>query len=384
MVDLYNILGVSRSADVSDIRTAYKQLAREHHPDKGGDPEKFKELSQAHEILSDPQRRKMYDMTGSVSDQPQGMSGNPFGGMHGGNPFGGMPGGMAGVFSHMFGGMSGGGAPGSRRRREGKSPGKTQDIPLTFLDYYQGRVINIKFARQCFCKVCKGSGAASTKTCESCNGAGQVRQVVQMGPMQMVTEGPCHVCGGSGEQPIGQCSGCQGKCFIQEAKNLEIKVEPGMMPGNTVVFPGMCSDSHGFTEAGDVTVVLREADEGDLASNWVREGTRLKTSVTINLTEALLGTSRVLNGHPGFPGGVPIDIPVGVQNLWTGTIPGLGMPIRGTPKFGEAYITVIVVPTAEETNALKSQSEQLKSFLPTISSQPQCSEASRSGTWSMV
>lgn len=374
---MYSVLGVPRSADTSDIRTAYKQLAKEHHPDKGGDPEKFKELSQAHEILCDPERRKMYDMTGSTSEQNQGMpSMNPFGGMPGMNPFGG----MAGMFGHMFNG----GAAGSRQRRQAKAPGKTQEIPLTISDYYQGRHLNVKFARQSFCKICKGNGAASTKKCDPCNGLGQVRQVIQMGPMQMMTEGPCPGCGGSGQQPEGQCSGCHGKCFIQEAKSLDIKVEPGMMPGNTVVFPGMCSDTQGFTEAGDVTVVLREADETEVTSKWAREGNRLKTSITINLTEALLGTTKVIYGHPGFPKGVPVDIPVGVQNLWTGTIPGLGMPIRGTPKFGEAYITVLVLPTAQETEALKSQSEQLKAFLPAKPEVDECSESVRNGNWSMV
>lgn len=382
MPDLYSILGVSKSAETPEIRSAYKQLAKEHHPDKGGDPEKFKELSQAHEILSDPQKRRMYDVTGSTSDQPdQGMQGHPFG-----NPFGGMPG-MPGMFGQMFGGMfpggiSGGGA--SRKRREGKAPGKTQEIPLTISDYYQGRQINIKFGRQCFCKNCKGSGASSTKPCDQCNGLGQVRQVIQMGPMQMVTEGPCGSCNGNGEQKIGQCNGCQGKGLLQEVKNLEIKVEAGMMPGNTVVFPGMCSDTHGFTEAGDVTVMLREADEEDPASKWIREGSKLKTSITLNLTESLLGTTKILYGHPGFPKGVPIEIPVGVQNLWTGTIPGLGMPIRGTPKFGEAYITVLILPTAEELATLKAQGDTMKAFLPGLSALESSTETVRTGVWSMV
>jgi DnaJ family protein A protein 2 len=375
MADLYSILGVSRNSEIADIRSAYKQLAREHHPDKGGDPEKFKELSHAHEILSDPQKRRVYDITGNTSDQPnQDMGGHPFGN-------------MPGVFSQMFGGMFPGAMPGGggqRRKREGKSPGKTQEIPLTISDYYQGRQINIKFGRQSFCKVCKGSGAASTKKCEQCNGAGQVRQVIQMGPMQMMTEGPCPPCGGSGEQNVGQCNGCQGKSLLQEAKTLEIKVEPGMMPGNTVVFPGMCSDTPGFTEPGDVTVILREADEEDLASKWVREGNKLKTVITINLTEALLGTTKVVFGHPGFPNGVPISVPVGVQNMWTGTIPGLGMPIRGTPKFGEAYITVLVVPTSGETDILKNKSEIMKEFLPALPTVASCPETARSGSWSMI
>ena len=386
MVDLYSVLGLNKSAEASEIRNAYKQLAREHHPDKGGDPEKFKELGQAHEILSDPQKRRVYDVTGSTSDQPdQGMQhGNPFG-----NPFMGGMGGMPNPFSHMFGGMFPGGMGGmgggsARKRREGKAPGKTQEIPLNISDYYRGRQLNIKFGRQSFCKGCKGSGASSTKSCDQCNGIGQVRQIIQMGPMQMVTEGPCVACNGSGEQMVGSCNGCQGKGLLQEVKTLEIKVDAGMMPGNTVVFPGMCSDTPGFTEAGDVTVILREAEEEGVASQWLREGTKLKTSITLNLTEALLGTTRVLYGHPGFPGGVPVEIPVGVQNLWTGTIPGLGMPIRGTPKFGEAYITVIVVPSADELIALKAQGEQLKTGLPTLPSVPECTEALRSGVWSMV
>jgi hypothetical protein len=90
----------------------------------------------------------------------------------------------------------------------------------------------------------------------------------------------------------------------------------------------------------------------------------LKTSITLNLTESLLGTTRVLYGHPGFPKGVPIEIPVGVQNMWTGTFPGLGMPVRGTPRFGEAVITVLVSPTEAELVALKANGVVMKSFMP--------------------
>jgi len=170
--------------------------------------------------------------------------------------------------------------------------------------------------------------------------------------------------------------------LIPEEKNLDIKIEAGMMSGNTIVFPGMCSDNPGFTEAGDVTIVLREADEEGDSRGWVREGNRLKTSLTINLTEALLGTTKVLKGHPGFPDGVPIEIPVGVQNMWTGTIPTLGMPVRGTPKFGEAYVSILVIPTQEELDALKKQTMLIKTILPSIPSPEQCPESVRSGRWS--
>ena len=383
--DLYTVLGVSRDADTSEVRTAYKQLAKEHHPDKGGDPEKFKELSHAHEILSDDGKRRMYDMTGSTSEQQQGhpFGGNPFGGMH-------MGGGVPDIFSQMFGGMfpggqGGPGGPGGPdRRREGKGPGKTQDIPLRITDYYHGRNFSVKLGRQSFCKDCKGSGALSTRQCDECGGQGHVKHMVNMGPMQMLAHSPCHGCQAKGQKSVGQCNGCQGRGILPDEKTLEIKVEPGMMSGNTVVFPGMCSDHPQFTEAGDVTVILRDADEEGPAAGWVREGTKLKTSITLNLTESLLGTVRILNGHPGFPQGVPIDIPAGVQNMWTGTMPGLGMPIRGTPKFGEAYVSVLVIPTAEETKALKANSIMLKSIMPTLAAVAESAEQTRSGRWAPV
>jgi len=387
--DLYSVLGVSRNAETSEIRSAYKQLAKEHHPDKGGDPEKFKELSQAHEILSDEGRRKMYDMTGNVSDQPQqGGPGGPFGPFGGGGfpmpeMFSGMFGG-GGPFGHPMGGPFGGPMGGPGKRRDGKSPGKSQDLPLRIADYYSGRNLTVKLARQTFCKQCKGSGAASTTPCTDCGGQGQVRQMIQMGPIQMLSHGPCHPCQGKGQRNIGSCSGCQGRGLLPDEKALEIKVDPGMMSGNTVVFSGMCSDSQGFTEAGDVTIVLREADEEGDAKGWMRDGNRLKTSITINLTESLLGTTRILKGHPGYPNGVPIEIPPGVQNMWTGTIPTLGMPIRGTPKFGEAYISVLVIPTADETAALVKQSVLLKTIFPDSPTVPECPEPSKSGRWSFM
>jgi DnaJ-class molecular chaperone len=200
----------------------------------------------------------------------------------------------------------------------------------------------------------------------------------------MMSHGPCNACRGKGQQSVGKCNGCQGRGLLPEEKSLEINVEPGMMSGNTVVFQGMCSDSQGFTEAGDVTIVLREADEEGDSRSWIREGTRLKTSITINLTEALLGTKKVLRGHPGFTNGVTVEIPAGVQNMWSGTMPGLGMPIRGTPKFGEAFISVLVIPTPEELAALIQQSTLLKSMLPQQPSMPESTDTVYAGRWSAL
>jgi DnaJ-class molecular chaperone len=355
--NLYSVLGVTKGADTEEIRKAYKTLAREHHPDKGGDPEKFKELSQAHEILSDDAKRRNYDITGNTSDQPQ--QGNPFG--------------MPEAFSQMFGGMFPGagmfpGSPmGSPRKREGKGPGKNQDIPLRLDDYYKGRNLNVKLGRQCICKLCKGHGGASVKTCDQCGGRGQLNQMINMGPIQMMAQTPCPPCNGKGQQPVGRCVTCGGRGLSHEEKTMDIKVEPGMMPGNTIVFSGMCSDHPQFTEAGDVTVILREAEEENQdTAQWSREGSRLKITIYITLTESLLGTIKIVKGHPGYPNGLPIEIPVGVQNMWLGTFSGLGMPIRGTPRYGDAIITVLVKPTDVELQALKGNGIMVKAFMPAL------------------
>lgn len=378
--NLYSVLGVNRQAEISEIRTAYKQLAKEHHPDKGGDPEKFKELSQAHEVLSDESRRRLYDATGSISEQDhaqqQQQQQNPFG----------MPGGM---FSQMFGGQGfsqgftqGMNSAMPQRRKEGKGPGKNQDIALQLNDYYQGRELNIKLGRQCFCKGCKGTGGASTKPCDQCKGRGILNQMINMGPIQMMAQTPCPPCNGKGEQVLGKCQACQGRGMSHEEKTMKINVEPGMTPGNTIVFSGMCSDHPSFTDAGDVTVILKEADEENPdTALWTREGTRLKTTISVSLTESLLGAIKIIKGHPGYPNGLPIDIAVGTQNLWVGTFPGLGMPVRGTPRYGDAVITVLVLPTAEEIQALKTNAILLKTCLPSLAPPPEGPISLNQGKW---
>jgi DnaJ-class molecular chaperone len=169
---------------------------------------------------------------------------------------------------------------------------------------------------------------------------------------------------------------------VPEEKTMEVKVEPGMMPGNTIVFSGMCSEHPNFTEAGDVTVILREADEDNHESaQWSREGSRLKRTAHINLAEALLGCTKILKGHPGYPNGLPVEIPPGTQNMWMGTFSGLGMPIRGTPKYGDALITVIVSPSDNEIQSLKANAILVKTFMPQLPAVPETSSPLSVGKW---
>jgi len=154
------------------------------------------------------------------------------------------------------------------------------------------------------------------------------------------------------------------------------------MPGNTIVFSGMCSDHPQFTEAGDVTVILREAEEENHESaQWSREGSRLKVTIHVNLAESLLGTIKMVKGHPGYPQGLPIELPAGTQNMWLGTFSGLGMPIRGTPRYGDALITVIVSPSDNEIQCLKANAIMLKTFMPQLPDVSESSSPLNSGKW---
>lgn len=350
--DLYEKLGVSRSADTNEIRKAFRKLAVQHHPDKGGDEEKFKEIQHAHDILTDDRRRQIYDMTGS-EDEHGGMPGG-MGGM--GVPFdiGSIFSGMADFggmgIGGMFGGMGGGRrAPGNARTKIPKGPPKIQEIPLTLHDYYHGRQFQVKFERQKFCEICKGEGATSFQSCGPCQGRGILRQMMMMGPINMINEGPCGECQGSGKKASGNCYMCGGKKTKPQEKSLDVKIEAGMKPGEILIFEKECSDEPHYEEAGDVHFVLQEA-EGD--EGWSRKENDLFTSVKIGLGQSLLGCIQTLKGHPGFPDGLPISIPAGTVNKQVLLIHEQGMTKKGGGH-GNLHVEVLVTVSDKEREILE-------------------------------
>lgn len=352
---LYDILGVPQNADASEIRKAYLKLSMKHHPDKGGDPEKFKEIQKANEVLSDERRRQVYDMTGSADDGPGG--GGPGGG---GFPGGGFPFDMNDIFGGMFGGGMGGPRGGGVRVRRQKAPPKTHEIPLRLHDFYHGRSFQVKFDRQKFCSACKGEGATSFQSCGACQGRGIQRQVMMMGPLQMVNEGPCMQCTGSGKIPSGACYVCSGNKTIKQEKVLDVRIEPGMRVGEVLIFTNECSDDPNFEEPGDVHFILQEA-AGD--ERWVRKEDNLATDVSINLRESLLGCNKTLQGHPGFPDGLSVEIPGGTQNLEVLSIAEKGMP-KKSGGFGSLLLTVRVVVAPKEKESLEKNKPLLEAIFP--------------------
>ena len=343
-MSLYERLGLQRGADSQEIRKAYLKLSKTEHPDKGGDTERFKKIQQAYEVLSDEGKRSFYDQTGQIPGEegsPSGPGGGP--GFPGGTPF---PFDIGSMFGGMFGGgmFSGGGRPGGAQRvKRPKGPSKIHEIGLTLHDYFYGKKIQLKIERQKFCETCKGAGAESFENCQICGGSGFREQAIMIGPGMMATSrGPCGPCNGEGRQPKGSCAKCNGAKFKNQEKVLTVNIEPGMKPGESIVFHNECSDQHEYDEPGDVNIVLREADE---ASTLSRTGDDLKTVVNISLQQALVGGTVIVYGHPAHPKGLHVETPIGSMRGDVITVVGQGMPRRGADaatQRGNLYVTVAV------------------------------------------
>ena len=318
MSTLYDRLGVQRNAGVDDIKKAYRNLAREHHPDKGGDPEKFKEIQEAHEVLSDSGRREMYDATGSVNEQQRGHQGPPHG-----FPF-------SDIFANMFGGAGMGGMP-QGPRRGGKGPSNMVNVPLKLENFYKGFEVMMNFKQARKCRDC----ASSYSTCRICGGAGSRIGMQRMGPMMVQTHMQCDECGGRGQSGSSAgCSGCGGKRMVEKEKSLTAKITPGMREGDRIMFGGECSETPECDTPGDIVVQLQLVHG---PTEW--QGDDLLCSRTISYAESILGFELILDDHPSgnkpvyrWEGG-PI---IGGKVL---TMTGGGMP-RKNGGFGDMKIRV--------------------------------------------
>lgn len=355
--DLYADLELQRGATADDARKAYLKLSRKYHPDKGGSEDKFKSIQRAYEVLGDEKKKGFYDSTGMIEGENGAQQGPPNMGGGFGMPFPFDLGSMFGMFGQ---GGPGGGMPSGPRVRRAKAPPKVHEVPFRLEDFYKGRSINLQFERQKFCDGCKGQGCLNFTQCGGCNGRGFVEHIMMVGPgMQAVTRAPCAQCSGEGRAPGTPCTTCSGRKFTTEEKTLEVKIHPGMKPGETLIFEKECSDHHDFIERGDVHIILQEADE---PISLRREGTTLHVNVTLSLTESLLGKTIEIKDHPGYPEGLPIEVPPGFTNASVFVVEGKGMPIRGQATFGQLSIHIKVVVSDLEKEKLRSQSVILKSL----------------------
>lgn len=339
---LYEVLGVDKSASQEDIRKTFLKLARQNHPDKGGDEEKFKELVRANEVLSDENKRRMYDQTGVV---PGEESHQP--------PPGPMP--FSFDLNNLFGMFGMGNKP---TRRGGKGPSQVQNVPINLKHFYFGYNINLNINKQVFCKKCDGSGAKRKESCTACKGQGVQVQILNMGGMTMHSQGPCSACTGKGTKTVEECADCFGQGKSNEAKTLTAKIMPGMKPGENIIFPEECSEQKEFEKPGDIILVLVEQPN----PNWTRSGNELQnleTTVKINLAESLVGCIVQIDGHPGYDESLHIEIPPGSFTGDVYCLNGFGMPIRDkVASYGDLLIKIIVEVSPNDRKLLASKAQE--------------------------
>lgn len=307
----YKLLGVSKDADEATIKKAYKKLALKHHPDKGGDVEKFKEISMAHEVLTDPEKRQIYDKYGKEGLEEGGGGGG---------------GSAEDMFSQFFGG---GGRRGPRGPQKGEDISHSLKVSLD--DLYNGKTVKLAINRDKLCPDCNGKGGkdGAEKACPECNGRGAKVQLRQIGPgMVQQIQSACNACKGSGKtiSEKDKCKTCRGKKVNKDRKILEVNVEKGMKNGQKIKFTGE-ADEGPDTIPGDVVFVVQEREH----DTFKRKGADLVTTMNISLAESLCGFTRTITHLDGRV--LRIDSKPGkvVKPDSVKMIQGEGMPYHGSP-----------------------------------------------------
>ncbi|KAG8801544.1 Type I HSP40 co-chaperone [Serendipita sp. 411] len=316
----YDLLEVTPDASEADLKKAYRKKALRLHPDKGGDPELFKEVTQAYDVLSDPEKREIYDRAGEAglnASGPGGMGMDP-----------------TEMFAQMFGG-GGFGMPRDRGPRKGKD--LVHRVAVTLEDLYRGKTTKLALTKHVICAKCSGKGgkAGAVKTCGGCNGRGIKITLRQMGPMLQQIQQPCSECDGSGEiiNQKDKCKTCNGKKVVSEKKFLEVHVDKGMKNGQTITFAGE-SDQAPDVIPGDVVIVIEEKPH----PVFKRQDNNLQVDVELDLLTALGGgqfTIKHLDNRALLINLVPGEV---IKNDSIKVIHGQGMPSHRHHHPGDLYV----------------------------------------------
>lgn len=341
--DYYEVLGVSRDATADDLKKAYRKLAVKYHPDKNPDDktaeEKFKEVSEAYDVLSDEQKRAAYDRYGHAAFA--GGMGGPAGGSASGGGFHDpfdifreVFGGGGGVFDAFFGGGA------AQRRRGGPQRGSDlrYALEITLEEAAHGAEREIEYERLVSCKTCSGSGSASgggKKTCRTCGGAGQV--ISSRGFFQV--QQTCPDCGGTGETITDPCKACRGIGRVKERTRVRLRIPAGIEEGSRLRSQGNGDSGASGGPAGDLYVVIHLKPH----DVFQRDGDDLHCELPMAFTTAALGGEITV---PTIEGKASVKIPAGTQNGTTFRLRGKGLKRLGETGSGDLYVHVqIAVPT---------------------------------------
>ena len=348
--DYYEILGVEKGASEEEIKGAFRKLAHKYHPDKkGGDEKRFKEVSEAYAILGDKKRRAEYDTYGRTFRGAQGAGGfsgfdfsqfaHDFGG-EGGVEFD-----IGDIFSEFFGGSP---------RTQSRGRDISIDIELSFRESIFGTERRILIAKVGTCDVCKGSGAASGSkkhTCSICNGKGEIRETRSTFFGQFTSRKRCTECNGKGEVSDTPCQICRGRGVLKREEEIRVSVPSGVSDGEMIRMPRMGEVTPGGN-TGDLYVKLHVAPD----RAFTREGNNLVMSLSIKLTDALLGIEYKI---ATLDGEETLHIPTGVEHGELIRIKGRGVPYGRTSR-GDLLVRISIGLPKKLSSEAQGLIEKLK------------------------
>jgi molecular chaperone DnaJ len=334
--DYYEVLGLPREASEAEIKKAYRRLARDHHPDANPDDsgaeERFKELTEAYEVLSNPESRRAYDTYGhQIPRAGAGTRGAA-------DPFGGFQDIFETFFGDRFGGPSGGSFFGGSRAPSRGSDTEVE-VEVTLREAASGVEREVKVQTVKECSVCGGVGGTSTRQCGTCGGMGAVRSVRESFFGQMVSTQTCPTCSGSGRSIEVLCENCQGSGRVAELATHSIRIPAGIEDGMRIRVAGAGNIGERGAPSGDLYITVRVGEDPEL----IRDGDDLIHRMRINFVEASLGTEVEV---PTLEGTTEVRIEPGTQPGATLTLRGEGMPRLKRRGRGDLKVLVdVMVPT---------------------------------------
>lgn len=346
--DYYELLGVDKSASKDEIKKAFRKLAHQYHPDKqGGDEKRFKEIGEAYHVLSDDKKRAEYDAYGRTFAGGGGAGGGAgfndfdFSQFAGQGGFGGVEFDLGDIFGDFFGGGG--------RGRQKRGNDVSIDIELTFKEAVFGTSRTVTLTKTNVCATCSGSGGApgtELTTCETCNGRGQVRETRNSFLGAIATVRNCPTCGGKGQIPKDTCKTCEGQGTARTQEEVSIQVPPGVENGEMIRMTGRGEAVAGGA-TGDLYVKLHVKPHPHLR----KEGRHLHTTLTVKLTDALLGASYTIDT---LDGDITLKVPAGVSHNEQLRVKGKGVPNERGDR-GDLYVHIeIGLPTKLSGKAKKA------------------------------